>query len=51
MLKLTARRQEGYIGRLDEVLRRNSDSGLVGGHEKIEKSVLERGGPGVQSNG
>ncbi len=41
MLKVLLRATEGYIGRLDEVLREAAIRSLSQGHKKVEKSVLQ----------
>lgn len=41
MMKILARATEGYIGRLDEVLREAAIKALSRGHKRIEKEVLE----------
>lgn len=41
MLKILVRATEGYIGRLDELLREAAIKSLTRGHKRIEKEVLE----------
>ncbi|MBD2655536.1 TniB family NTP-binding protein [Synechocystis sp. FACHB-383] len=41
MMKILARATEGYIGRLDEVLREAAIKSLSRGHKRIEKELLE----------
>ncbi len=41
MMKIIARATEGYIGRLDEVLREAAIKALSRGHKRIEKDILE----------
>lgn len=41
MLKILIRATEGYLGRLDEMLREAAIASLSKGYKKVEKSVLE----------
>ena len=41
MQKILIRATEGYIGRLDEILREAAIASLSRGHKKVDKSVLE----------
>ncbi len=41
MQKILVRATEGYIGRLDEILREAAIASLSRGYKKVEKSVLE----------
>lgn len=41
MIKILLKATEGYIGRLDELLRETAIKSLSRGHQKIEKTILE----------